>query len=194
MKRVVDVIGSLAGLVVLTPLTPFIAFAILLEDGAPVFIECKRVSGGKTVKVFKFRSMVKNADKLKVILSRQNERGDGPFFKMKHDPRVTRVGRVLRKFKIDELPQFLNVLKGDLSLVGPRPHEPGEVRHYPKAFKGLTEVRGGLTGPAQATGNAFLPFQRELEMDLAYIENKSLWRDVKIIARTAKVVFRGNGV
>lgn len=194
MKRVIDILGSLVGLVVLTPLVPFIAFAILLEDGAPVFIECKRVSEGKTVNLFKFRSMVRNAKEVEDRVKHLNERGDGPFFKMSKNPAVTKVGSFLRKFKIDEMPQFLNVLKGDISLVGPRPHEPGEVRQYPPEFKTLPLARGGITGPAQATGNAFLPFQQELKMDTNYLKNQSLWLDTKILARTVRVVFRGNGV
>ena len=194
MHRVFDVLVSVLGLTVLAFILPFVVFAILFEDGAPVFIECRRVSAGRVIKVFKFRSMVKNARALKRGLMSYNERADGVFFKMRRDPRVTGVGRFIRRFKIDEFPQFVNVLKGDISLVGPRPHEPAEVRRYPRAFHKLRFARCGLTGPAQATGDAFLPFYTELNMDLNYLRSRSFLGDARIILRTIGVVLSGRGV
>ena len=118
MKRLIDIIGGLIGLLLLIVIAPFIAIAILLEDGFPVFIKQKRVSRGEIINVYKFRSMVKNADELKKNILHLNERNDGPFFKIKEDPRITKVGKFLRRTRLDEFPQFLNVLKGDISIVG----------------------------------------------------------------------------
>ena len=122
MKRCIDTIGAFFGVLCLMPFVPFIACAIILESGLPVFVKLDRVSSGKIIKLYKFRTMVQNAEKLKETLRSKNERRDGPFFKIKNDPRLTRVGKLLRKFRLDEFPQLINVLKGELSLVGPRPH------------------------------------------------------------------------
>ena len=118
-KRIIDIGGALVGLLIILPLTPFIALAIKIESPGAVIVKLNRISRGKTVKVYKFRSMVKGAEKMKTNLLMFNERNDGPFFKMKNDPRVTRVGRILRRFRIDEFPQLINILKGELALVGP---------------------------------------------------------------------------
>src|SRR3989344_8071329 len=135
MKRILDFIGSVLGLIIIVPFTPFIALAIILEDGLPIFVKLDRISQGKIIKVYKFRSMVRDAHKMKEVLRDLNERRDGPFFKIKNDPRLTKTGKLLRKFRLDEFPQFLNVLKGELALVGPRPHEPEEMLQYPPEFK-----------------------------------------------------------
>jgi len=123
------------------------------------------------------------------MLAVMNERADGPFFKIKKDPRVTRVGRVLRKFRLDEFPQLLNVLKGELALVGPRPHEPEEVIHYPKEYAHLLLVKAGVTGLSQVNGASSLPFLTELELDSRYLENQSAWLDLVIIAKTISILF-----
>lgn len=189
MKRLFDVIGSLLGLIFIAPFTPFIAFAIVAEDGLPVFVKLDRISEGRVIKVYKFRTMVRNAHEMKRTLAHLNERKDGPLFKMKNDPRLTRVGKFLRRFRLDEFPQFLNVLKGELSLVGPRPHEPEEMLQYPPEFKKLYYAKGGLTGLSQVMGASLLPFKKELEYDLHYLEHQSFLLDLKILARTVWIFF-----
>jgi lipopolysaccharide/colanic/teichoic acid biosynthesis glycosyltransferase len=184
MKRALDILGGLCGAVLLVPLTILAGAAILLESGWPVFVRLERVSKGKSIRVWKFRSMERSAAEAKESLMAQNERSDGPFFKMRHDPRVTRVGRVLRKFRLDEVPQFLNVLTGDLSLVGPRPHEPGEVSQYPPEYRELARAQAGLTGLSQVSGASGLPFLKELELDRYYLTHQSFWLDLRILGKT----------
>ena len=187
-KRLLDIAGAAAGLLLITPFILFISLAIKLDSRGEVLIRLPRVSEGKIIKVYKFRSMVKGAHKMKIDLVELNER-DGYFFKMKSDPRVTRVGRVLRRFRIDEFPQLLNVLTGELALVGPRPHEPEEVAHYPDEYKELLLVRAGVTGLSQVNGASSLPFLRELELDKFYSENISPKMDIKILVKTAAILF-----
>jgi len=184
MKRIFDVAGSLCGLAFIAPLIPLIAFAIILDDGWPVLVRLPRVSAGKVIGAWKFRSMVRGARDLKAGLMARNERSDGPFFKIKNDPRLTRTGRIIRKFRLDEYPQFWNVLTGDLSLVGPRPHEPEEVARYPEEFRGLANAQAGLTGLSQVSGASGLPFRRELELDQYYLAHQSLWFDCMILWKT----------
>lgn len=185
-----DIIGGLIGLLVLITVTPFVAIAIFLEDGWPIFIQQKRVSKGNVIHVYKFRSMVKNAEELKKNFLDKNERSDGPFFKMKNDPRITRVGKFLRRTRLDEFPQFINVLKGDLSVVGPRPHEPEEIVQYPERYKKICLEKGGITCLSQINEKPFLPFEKEMELDMYYIENKSFLLDMKIIMKTIRVFLR----
>ncbi|MDO8469480.1 MAG: sugar transferase [bacterium] len=184
VKRALDIVGAIVGLLVLSPLVPVIALAILLDDGRPIFVYLARISGGKSIWVCKFRSMVRAAHLQKAALQSRNERNDGPFFKIKNDPRLTRTGRIIRKFRLDEYPQFWNVLTGDLSLVGPRPHEPEEVAQYPEEFRELPDARAGLTGLSQVSGASGLPFRRELELDRYYLAHQSLWFDCMILWKT----------
>ncbi len=189
MKRVFDlVLGFLAFLITL-PLYLFVIALIFFDDGFPVFISLPRVSEGKVVYVYKFRSMIRGAEQMKKDLEKYNERNDGPLFKMKNDPRLTRSGRILRKMRFDELPQLINVLQGRLSLVGPRPHEPEETERYPEEFKHIQFVKGGLTGLSQVSGASGLPFTKELELDRKYLENQSLWLDITILVKTVKLFF-----
>ena len=188
-KRLFDIILGLIFFLISLPFYPFIALLIILESGFPVFVALDRVSGGKIVKVYKFRSMVRNAHAMKPNLMEHNERNDGPLFKMAHDPRITHVGKWLRKLRIDEFPQLINVLQGRLALVGPRPHEPEEVAQYPEAFKNILEARGGLTGLSQVRGASLLPFQKELEFDEYYIAHQSPWLDAKILLETILIFF-----
>jgi len=188
-KRTIDILGAIAGLAATAPLLPFVAFAIKMETAGSVIVKLPRVSMGKVVHVYKFRSMIKDAHKFKAGLVARNERGDGPFFKMKNDPRLTAVGKILRKFRLDEFPQLINVLRGELSLVGPRPHEPGEVIHYPDEHKHLLLAKSGVTGLSQVSGASSLPFRKELELDSFYVKNQSIWLDAKIIAKTASIIF-----
>ncbi len=188
MKRILDILGSVLGILFILPFTPFIALAIILETGQPVLIKLDRVSKGKVIKVYKFRSMVQGAHETKKNLAHLNER-DGPFFKIKDDPRLTRTGKFLRKFRLDEFPQFLNVLGGSLSLVGPRPHEPEEVAKYPPKFKKLYFAKSGLTGLSQVSGASALSYYKELELDFYYIEHQSFLLDFKILLKTAWIFF-----
>jgi len=189
MKRLVDVVGAVLGLALITPLTPFIAIAIKLDSKGPVLVTLDRVSNGKLIKVYKFRSMIHNAHSLKKNLLVSNERNDGPFFKMRHDPRLTRVGKTIRRFRWDEFPQLINVLKGELSLVGPRPHEPIEIVQYPGKYQKIILSKAGVTGLSQVNGASSLPFLKELEYDLHYIEHKNFWMDMKIIMKTLSIIF-----
>lgn len=177
------------GITALVILTPFVALAIVLESGFPVFVALPRVSEGKRIRVFKFRSMVKGAHAQKKELEALNERKDGPLFKIKNDPRLTRVGKVLRKFRIDEFPQFVNVALGNLSVVGPRPHEEEELSNYPEEFKMLSQAKAGITGLSQVSGASSLPFQKELELDKYYLEHQSAMLDANILLKTVWILF-----
>lgn len=189
LKRTIDLASSTIGLTITLPFWPVIALAIKLDSRGSVMVKLDRVSVGKIIKVYKFRSMVAGSHSLKPHMIHLNERRDGPFFKIKNDPRITRVGKILRKFRIDELPQIINVLKGEMSLVGPRPHEPNEVIYYPGQHKHLILAKSGVTGLSQVNGASSLPFLKELELDGHYVKNLSFWLDAKIILKTAKILF-----
>ncbi len=171
------------------PFTPFIILMIKLESRGPAIVKLERISNGRAIGVYKFRSMVVGAEAMKPKLVGLNERKDGPFFKIKKDPRVTGMGRVLRKFRIDEFPQLWNVLIGELALVGPRPHELEEVKNYPREYKNLVAARAGVTGLSQVSGASSLPFLKELELDEHYLKHKSPLLDAKIILRTFAILF-----
>ena len=188
-KRFLDISGSIIGVTITLPLLPFIFLAVKIDDGGTVIVKLPRVSEGREILVYKFRSMVKDARDKKKDLVHLNERQDGPFFKIKQDPRITRVGRWLRKFRLDEFPQLLNVLRGELSLVGPRPHESEEVVNYPEAYRHLPKLRAGVTGLSQVSGASSLPFLKELELDDFYSKNMSLGSDIKIILKTLGILF-----
>ncbi len=189
IKRVLDVFSGALGLVLFSPLMGIIAFAIKWETEGPVFARLKRVSKNKEFDLLKFRGMIKNAEELKPYLKVFNERQDGPLFKIKNDPRITGIGRFIRKYRLDEIPQFWNVLKGDMSLVGPRPHQPDEIKRYEKNHKRVLAIKAGATGLAQVSGSSDLPFDQEVALDTFYIENWSLWLDFKIIIKTLVKVF-----
>lgn len=194
-KKICDIVGGLVGFFCLCVLFPFVSIAIIFESGLPVFVKLDRISDGKIIKVWKFRTMIRGAHLKKKELKGQNERHDGPLFKMRRDPRVTHVGRILRKFRIDEIPQFINVLRGNMALVGPRPHEPEEVSQYPEEFLFITRARAGVTGLSQVNGASSLPFDEELRLDSYYIKNKSFFVDVKIILKTVFIfLFDATGV
>ncbi|MBI4991695.1 MAG: sugar transferase [Candidatus Harrisonbacteria bacterium] len=190
IKRIIDILGAILGITFLIPLYPLIAIAIKLDSKGPVLIKLDRVSKGKIIKVYKFRSMRPGTHQMKYKeLARLNERKDGPFFKIKNDPRLTRIGKLLRKFRLDEFPQLINVLKGELSLVGPRPHEPEEVIHYPEQYRDLTLAKTGVTGLSQVGGASSLSFLKELELDNHYIKNQTVWLDLKILLKTIAILF-----
>lgn len=184
-----DIALASFGLLITAPFWPLIAVAIKLGSFGPAIIKLPRVSGGKTVSVYKFRSMINKAHKFKPLLTDANERKDGPFFKLKNDPRLTGIGKLLRKFRIDEIPQLVNVLSGELSLIGPRPHEPEEVIFYPPEYRHLMLEKAGVTGLSQVSGASSLPFLKELELDSHYVKNRSAIMDAKILAKTAKIIF-----
>lgn len=189
IKRLLDIIGAILGITLILPLLPFIALAIKLDSKGPIFVKLDRVSAGKNIKVYKFRSMETGSHNLKYNeLARLNERQDGPFFKIKNDPRLTKIGKILRRFRLDEFPQLINVLQGEISLVGPRPHEPEEIKHYPPEYRALPLTKAGVTGLSQVSGASSLPFLKELELDNYYVKNQSLWLDFKIILKTLAIL------
>jgi exopolysaccharide biosynthesis polyprenyl glycosylphosphotransferase len=185
-KRVADMVWSILGIAVLSPIFLLIAALIKLDTKGPVFVALKRMSMNREFELYKFRSMVNNAHNLNAYYrSLGNDRPQaGPLWKMKDDPRITRLGRFLRRTRLDELPQLWNVLKGDMSLVGPRPHQPDEIAQYQKHHKKLLAIKAGATGMAQISGSSDLPFEEEVTLDSFYIEHWSLWLDMKIIFKT----------
>ncbi|NCD32405.1 MAG: sugar transferase [Spartobacteria bacterium] len=194
IKRMMDVAASLVGLLLLSPVFLVVGLLIMLEDGRPVFYTQDRVGlNGVLFRFYKFRSMYRNADKMKAELSEQNESGDGVIFKMKKDPRVTRMGRFIRRYSIDEMPQFLNVLSGDLALVGPRPPLPKEVALYTLDERKRLHVKPGLTCLWQVQGRSDIPFKDQVRLDLKYIHSQSVWTDIKIILQTVPAVLLGKG-
>lgn len=190
IKRIVDFIGSLFGLIILSPLFLIIAFFIKWDSKGPVLVKLKRVSQGKEFNLYKFRSMVDGAENLKDSLIHYNERKDGPLFKIKNDPRITRVGKILRKYRLDELAQLINVLKGEMSLIGPRPHELKEIKQYQKHHRKVLAIKAGMTGLAQASGSSDLPFEEEIKLDTYYVEDWSLLMDIKIFFKTLMILLK----
>lgn len=190
IKRAFDVVGAIFGLIIFSPLFLITACLIKLDTEGPVFVKLKRVGKEGEFNLYKFRSMIKDAHLLKKELLKYSER-KGPLFKMRYDPRVTRVGKILRKTRIDELPQFFNVLKNDMSLIGPRPHEPEEVAKYEKKHRKVLAIKPGMTGLAQVSGGAELDFKDEVKLDTFYIENWSLKLDLQILLRTFVIVLTG---
>ena len=194
-KRMLDIAVSAIALAVATPIMLGCALAIRMEDpSAPVIFRQRRVGlHGREFSCYKFRSMVADAERQRRDLLHRNEM-DGPVFKIKNDPRITRVGRVLRKYSLDEIPQLWNVLRGDMSLVGPRPPLPDEVRSYRPEFRRRLAFRPGLTCLWQVSGRNRVDFKRWMQLDLEYVDNWSVWLDLKILLRTIPVVFFGSGM
>ena len=191
-KRVLDVVLSMLGLIILSPVMIVIAYKIKSEDGGPILYKQVRIGkNGCKFKMYKFRSMVINADRLLEKLKNQNE-VDGAMFKMKHDPRITRIGHFIRKHSLDELPQLVNVLRGDLSLVGPRPPLPSEVEQYTDYDKQRLYVTPGCTGLWQATMRNGVGFGKMVELDLYYIQHASLSYDFKIVWKTIVIMIKPN--
>lgn len=189
-KRMFDVTASCIGLVVLSPLMLITAILVKAEDGGPVFFVQERVGkGGKVFKMYKLRSMRPDAEQMHQQLLSMNEL-DGPAFKMKYDPRITKTGRFLRKSSIDELPQLINVIRGDMSIVGPRPLPVYEQEQCNEYQNQRLLVQGGLTCYWQVCGRASVPFDEWVEMDLSYIREQSVWVDLKLIGKTMVSVVR----
>ena len=194
VKRLMDALGAGALLIFLAPVLVLIALAVKFSSRGPVLYRWHVVGqGGRPFIGYKFRTMIENADELKQQLLEQNEM-QGPVFKIKNDPRITAVGRVLRKFSLDELPQLWSVLKGDMSLVGPRPPLQSEFASFTEFQKQKLSVKPGITCLWQIAGrNEIRDFDEWVRLDLAYIQNWSLWLDVKILWRTFFAVLRGTG-
>lgn len=193
-KRVTDIVGSALALVVLSPLITAIAAIIKFSDGGPVFYPHTRVGKwGREFRCLKFRTMVVDADHLKPELAHLNLHEDARTFKVPDDPRVTWIGRILRRTSLDEVPQLWNVLWGSMSLVGPRPPVVQEVERYTLDDMQRLLVKPGLTCIWQVSGRSRLAFPRQLEMDLAYIENRSYWLDLKLMLKTLPAVLSADG-
>ena len=193
MKRIMDVSLSFVALLSLSPLMLLIALAIKLQSHGPAIYPAARAGrNGRKFSCFKFRTMIDSADELKGGLRTANQR-QGPFFKIAGDPRVTRLGRLLRKYSLDELPQFWNVLKGDMTLVGPRPHPLDDVALYRQEDHSRLEVKPGLTGLWQVTARTNPSFATCLALDLAYIRQWSLLLDCRILLKTVPEVLSGTG-
>ncbi|MFH1145721.1 MAG: sugar transferase [bacterium] len=194
-KRLFDVVFSLLSLIIIIPVAIIVAVMIKLDSEGPVLKKLKRIGAkGELFYLYKFRSMVKEAENMKNQLLSYNERQDGPLFKMKDDPRITKVGKIIRQWSVDEFAQVINVLKGEMSWVGPRPHEPVEVAQYQAHHKKLLTIKPGITGLAQVSGRTSLSFEEEARLDTFYVEHWSLLLDFKIILKTPWVIIARKGV
>lgn len=194
IKRLLDVFVAAFLLITFSPLILLVCVAIKLTDGGAVLFSQTRVGrNGRLFRCFKFRSMVVNAEELKSQLAALNDHDDPRTFKMANDPRITRVGVLLRRFSIDEFPQVVNVLMGDMSLVGPRPPLPDEVAMYDRHDRRRLEVKPGLTCIWQVSGRSRISFPEQVNMDIDYIRRRSLLFDLKLIAKTVPVVISGDG-
>jgi exopolysaccharide biosynthesis polyprenyl glycosylphosphotransferase len=193
LKRAIDVIGSAIGLALFSPVALAIAVAIKLDSAGPVHYQAWRVGKkGQKFVCYKFRTMLQNADALKDSLRHLNER-QGATFKIGDDPRITRVGRFLRKYSLDELPQLWNVFKGEMSLVGPRPHPVDDYQQYDLEHLQRLDVTPGVTGLWQVTARRDPSFEKNMALDLEYIAQWNLWMDLRILCQTMRVVVMGNG-
>lgn len=200
IKRIFDIVGGVIGIVIAAPFVIIAAIAIKLDSRGPIFFTrlddgspVQRIGQfGKPFNFYKLRTMQPNTHNLRyTLLAEQNTRKNSPLVKIKHDPRITRVGRILRRFSIDELPQLWNVVIGNISLVGPRAHLPEEVARYDKHHKFVLAIKPGISGLAQISGRSDLDFEEEVRLDTYYIQNWSLGLDLKILAKTIFAVLRG---
>lgn len=189
IKRIIDIIGSVIGIVILSPVMLVVIIAIKMDSKGSIIFSQKRVGqNGKTFNMYKFRSMVENAEKLLAGLKDKNE-VSGPMFKMSDDPRITKIGRFIRKTSLDELPQLFNVLRGEMSLVGPRPNLPSEVKKFNELQKKKFLVKPGLTCYWQVMGRSSIGFEEWIRLDLKYIKERSTFLDLKLIFRTFFLLF-----
>lgn len=199
IKRIIDIIGGLVGTILLLPITfiLYIVNKISKENKGPLFFDQLRIGkDGKEFKLYKYRSMVMHADEK--LWEYLNENPDAKeeyckYKKLKNDPRITKMGKFLRKTSLDEFPQFINVLKGEMSLVGPRPYLYREQNDMGEKYYDIIKVKPGLTGYWQVNGRSDVDFEERLEMDTYYIQNRNLWLDIKIILRTALKIFKKEG-
>ncbi|MES2464726.1 MAG: sugar transferase [Armatimonadota bacterium] len=192
-KRTGDLAAVTATLVILLPVMAVIALIVWAQDRGPILYSQERVGkDGRSFRFYKFRSMVQNADALKAAIQSSNE-ASGPIFKMKNDPRTTPAGRVLRRYSLDELPQLWNVLAGDMSLVGPRPHLPSEVAQYRPEQKARLSVQPGLICLREVSGRSRLSFEQWVALDLDYIQKRSVWVDMQILWRAVPAILKADG-
>ncbi len=192
-KRTVDIVGSGAALLLLSPLFAVLAFMVRLDGGAAIFTQKRVGRFGQEFKMFKFRSMRPDAEKHLAALLAENQHAQGITFKIRKDPRITKIGHWLRRLSLDELPQFYNVFTGDMSLVGPRPPVPREVAQYSLADRRRLAVKPGITCLWQIGGRAEIDFPGQVRLDVDYIENQSLQKDLGILVRTIPAVLFGPG-
>ncbi len=193
IKRIIDIIGALCGILLLSPVMVVVGIWIKLDSKGSVFFEQNRVGqDGREFKMYKFRSMCTDAEYLLEKLQDKNEMS-GPMFKIKEDPRVTKLGRFIRKTSIDELPQLFNILKGEMSLVGPRPSLPKEVAQFTSFQKQRLVAKPGLTCYWQVKGRSNVSFEEWMEMDVKYVEERNTWIDIRLIFKTVKVLFGDEG-
>ena len=189
IKRTLDIILSLIGLIIASPIFLIVGLCIKLDSKGPIFFSQKRIGlKGKKFNMYKFRSMIINAEELKEGLKDKNEMS-GPMFKMKDDPRITKVGRFIRKTSIDELPQLINVLKGEMSLVGPRPSLPNEVNEFEAWMLKRLDVKPGLTCYWQVMGRNKIEFKEWMKLDIKFVNERNIWIDIKLIFKTFFVLF-----
>ena len=189
IKRSIDIFGSVLGIILLSPLLIIICIMIKLESKGPIFFNQERVGqDGKLFKMYKFRSMVSNAEDLLEDIMHKNEM-TAPMFKMKDDPRITKVGKFIRKTSIDELPQLVNIIKGEMSIVGPRPNLPQEVAQFNECYKLKLIARPGLTCFWQVAGRNAIDFDDWMKLDMKYVKERNTWVDIKLIFKTVKVLF-----
>ncbi|GAA0855795.1 sugar transferase [Clostridium nitritogenes] len=189
LKRAIDISGAFLGLLLLSPIILLVSILIKLDSKGPIVFSQNRVGKDKKVfKMYKFRSMVLNAEELKSKLKEQNEMS-GPMFKMKEDPRVTKIGKFIRKTSIDELPQLINVIKGEMSLVGPRPSLPKEVKQFEPWMMERFQVKPGLTCYWQVSGRNNIDFEDWMKLDIKYVRERNTLTDIKLIFKTVFVLF-----
>lgn len=193
-KRLMDIILAIFAIICGSPVFLITALLVKLTSPGPIIFSQVRVGRfGRHFKFYKFRSMYIDAEARKAELMKHNESGDGVIFKMKHDPRITPVGRFIRKFSIDELPQLFNVILGDMSLVGPRPPLPSEVRTYSLEERKRLNITPGITCIWQVSGRSELPFSKQIALDKEYISSRSVWKDFLILLKTVPAILTGKG-
>ena len=194
LKRTSDIAVSILALIILSPIFLITSIAIFINNPGPIFFNQNRVGkNGKHFNFYKFRSMINNAHLKRDELQNKNESKDGVIFKMENDPRVTKTGKIIRRLSIDELPQLLNVLKGEMSLIGPRPPLPSEVSEYSLEDRKRLNVIPGITCFWQISGRSEIPFKQQVELDLQYIKSRNFFTDIKILLKTIPAVFSGRG-
>lgn len=194
VKRFMDILGAGLALLLLSPLLLVVGLAILVEDGRPIFFSQERIGAhGKPFRIYKLRSMRIDAEEKRASLQGYNESSDGVIFKMRDDPRITRIGRFIRKASIDELPQLWNVMCGDMSLVGPRPALPSEVEQYSLEERQRIMIKPGITCFWQVSGRSTLSFSEQVQLDVEYIQSQSFWLDMRLLMKTIPAVILARG-
>ena len=194
VKRIIDILLSFVGLIVLSPIFLLIGIIVKIDSRGPVFFLHKRIGkNGREIKIYKFRTMHKNAEEMIRDFSEEQMKEFEENYKLKDDPRITKVGKILRKTSLDELPQILNILKGELSIIGPRPVVTSELEKYGPNKNKLLSVKPGLTGYWQANGRSSTTYEERMDMELYYVDNRSLWLDIKLFFKTIISVIKKEG-